>query len=341
MPNLGSFLSGSDAGIERLTITAHQLKDCSDGAKPEKTFKCQVNPEKLKYKFGVKAVGQQEEGEVSSLGGAGQSAAPNAFTTYNEMILHFQFHADATGILPFPKGYEDEFVLGGESSSEEFSLGGAIMAVASGNLGPAKGIPSIRKHLVKLQNTVYGFDPEIHGPPYLKLVWGNVFPKTSNDDSEDPPAVFKGILESCEVEIVLFSLKGEPIKAKIDLKIKSQIAPEQRPLGKSPDLTHHYNINHGEKMTTYCNKIYGRYDSKICAAVAEYNGMVDWELPAGKKMTFPSIHLLEADYLHKYQDTELKFVKDESDDEFMRDLIGDRRYEQHKRFQDKAPPYQA
>ena len=314
-------LSSSDSGIERLTITAHQLRDCSDGAKPEKTFTCQVNPERLKYKFAIETVGHDENGSNSTnMSGPGQSGTPNAFKAYNEMIMHFQFHADATGILPFPKGYESDFVLDGTG-------------------GPGKGTPSIRKHLVRLQNTVYGFDPEIHGPPYLKLVWGNIFPKTSNNDSEDPAAVFKGILKSCEIDIGLFSLKGEPVKAKIDLKIKSQIAPEQRPLGNSPDLTHYHDITYGEKMTNYCNKIYGRYDSKICAAVAEYNGLADWELPAGKKMVFPSIHLLESDYLEKYEDAVLKFVKDESEDEFMLDLIGEQRYKQYQKLQKGRLPY--
>ena len=312
---LGGFLSGSDAGIERLTITSHKLLDCSDS--PLSTFTCQVNPEGLSYEFGVEDVGTGGGKENGEMGSPGGSAPPEGFKMYNKMDLKFEFWADATGILPIPDDLKSYFEADGGGGG--FSLGSLL-----GGGAP----PSIRKYLNLLQTTVYGYEPEIHGPPFLKFVWGNIFPDTSNKKGEDNPAVYKGTLKSCKVDIKLFSLKGEPVKAKITLDTKSAIAPEQRPLGNSPDLTHYYDITHGEKMTTYCNRIYGRYDSKICAAVAEYNGMVDWELPAGKKMTFPSIHLLEANYLDKYEDAEMKFVKDESDDEFMRDLIGSRRTEQ-------------
>jgi hypothetical protein len=58
-------------------------------------------------------------------------------------------------------------------------------------------------------------------------------------------------------------LGGEPVKPEINLNIKSQMAPEVRPLGNSPDLTHVYEITKEDKMTTYCDKIYGRHDVKI------------------------------------------------------------------------------
>lgn len=304
-----SFLSGSDAGIERLTITAHQLRDCTDGAKKEKTFKVQVNPEKIEYSFGYKGVGEEKKGgEGHTLSGPGQSGPVTGFTAYQEMGMKFVFHADATGLLPIDD--EDEFTNGGK--------------------------PSIRNHLNKLQNTVYGYDEEIHGPPYLKLVWGKVFPNSNTKEGENNPAVYKAQLKSCNVEITLFSLKGEPIKAKITLELQSQMAPEERPLGKSPDLTHYYEITEGDKMTSYCNYIYGRYDSKICSAVAEYNNMIDWKLKGGTKVIFPSIHMLEEKYLEDYEEVEVTPIKKRSKEELMKSWIGEKRANQYyKNFPNK------
>lgn len=294
-----SFLSGSDAGIERLTITSHKLRDCTDG--PLSTFKVQVNPKELKYEFGYEGVGQEKGKDPANLGPAGGSAPVDGFTAYNKMTMDFKFHADATGLLPIDS--EDEFTNGGK--------------------------PSIRNHLNKLQNTVYGYEEEIHGPPYLKLVWGKVFPNSSTQSGESNPAVYKAMLKKCEITITLFSLKGEPVKAEINLQLESQMAPEERPLGKSPDLTHYFEITEGDKMTTYCNEIYGRYDSKICAAVAEYNNMIDWKLQGGTKIIFPSIHMLEDKYLEDYEEVEVESVITQSEEEQMIELIGEKRTAQY------------
>ena len=300
------FFSGSDDTLLRLVITSHKKVDCTDDAAYK--FEVQTNPENVEYSFGVK--------DPSSGGGGGKVASsldstpgssggpPAVFQGYNKMGLDFKFYADATGIVPIKKEMKSQF-LKGETT------------------------PSIREHLVLLQNTVYGYEPEIHGPPYLKLVWGNIFPSTSNANDEKQPAVFKATLESCTVKIVLFSLLGEPVKAEINLKLKSELAPEARPLGKSPDITHLVDISHGDKMTMHCERIYGRYDSKICSAVAEYNGLIDWDLKAKAKMVFPSIHLLNQDYLDHYEEMEIKPVNDASEYEQMVELIGEKKTKQH------------
>lgn len=296
-----SFLSGSDAGIERLTITSHKLRDCTDAALS--TFKVQVNPKELSYSFGYKGVGQDKKDEEKSMAPPGGSGPVDGFTAYNKMPMKFEFHADATGLLPIDDGMKAEFMNGTS--------------------------PSIRLHLNKLQNTVYGYEEEIHGPPYLKLVWGKVFPNSTTKSGENNPAVYKAMLKNCDIKITLFSLKGEPVKAEITLELESQMAPEERPLGKSPDLTHYFEITEGEKMTTYCNEIYGRYDSKICAAVAEYNNMIDWKLKGGTKIIFPSIHMLEDKYLEDYEEVEIESVVQQSEEEQMRELIGEKRAAQY------------
>ncbi|WMX14622.1 hypothetical protein [Aureispira sp. CCB-E] len=303
---MGSFFSGSDDGISRLTITSHKKLTCTD--EEVNTFEVQMNPENVEYSFGIEdpkgKSGKDNQG--AGIGTPGSSGGPPAvFSGYQRIVMDFKFYADATGIVPVKDSIKEQFFL------------------------DDKKTPSIRKHLDLLQNTVYGYEPEVHGPPYLKLVWGNIFPDTGNDNKEKKPAVFKGTLESCTVKIVLFSLKGEPVKAEINLKLKSEIAPEARPMGNSPDITHHVDISHGDKMTMHCERIYGRYDSKICSAVAEYNNLIDWDLKPESKMVFPSIHLLNQEYLDNYEDMEVRPLDEQSEYEQMVELIGEKRAKQH------------
>jgi hypothetical protein len=304
-----SFFTGTadkGDGIARLVITSHKKLDCTDDA--GYTFEVQMNPEAVSYEFGI----EDPDGGGSSKGGSKMSGTPGSsggppavFSGFQNMDMDFVFHADATGIVPYKETMKDQFFM------------------------DDKKTPSIRNHLNLLQNTVYGYEPEIHGPPYLKMVWGNIFPDTSNDNKEKKVAVFKGTLKKCKIDILLFSLKGEPVKAKITLSIKSEIAPEARPLGKSPDITHYVDISQGDKMTMHCERIYGRYDSKICSAVAEYNDMIDWNLKPKSKMVFPSIHLLDKEYLDHYEEMEVKPVNDQSEYEQMVELIGEKKAKQH------------
>lgn len=301
------FFSGSDDGLARLVITAHKKLDCTDPG--GLSFEVQMNPKDLSYEFGINdpsGGGDSSKSEGQTMGTPGNSGPPpSVFSGYQGMELTFNFHADATGIVPYKEEMKEQFYLDDGKT------------------------PSIRKHLDLLQNTVYGFDPEIHGPPYLELVWGNIFPDSDTSNKEEKTAVFKASLKSCKVKLLLFSLKGEPVKAEITLTLKSEMAPDARPLGNSPDITHHVDISYGDKMTMHCEKIYGRYDSKICSAVAEYNDMIDWNLKPQSKMTFPSIHLLNKEYLDHYEEVEIKPVNEQSEYEQMVELIGEKKTKQH------------
>ncbi|MCH2023706.1 MAG: hypothetical protein MK207_14620 [Saprospiraceae bacterium] len=293
-------LPGSDSGICRLTINAHETVDCSD-TPDSKTgvFVCQMNPEKVSYSFGIESSG----GDNSNSADGASAAANTGFQGFNTMDMNFTFIADATGIVPVEDVNKDFF---GEDDK-----------------------PTIRPYLNHLQNVIYGYKAKSHTPPYLSFVWGNIFPNTANDDTEDKPAVFKGKLKDCKIELELFSITGEPVKASITLQIESMVAADARPMGESPDVTHHIDISYGDKMTMHCNDIYGRYDSKICAAVADYNNLIDWDLKPGTQMVFPSIHMLNEKYLDKFEDVEIKPVNEDTEYEQMVDLVGKKKAEQY------------
>ena len=46
-------------------------------------------------------------------------------------------------------------------------------------------------------------------------------------------------------------------------------------------------------------------------------------------MVFPSIHLLNEKYLDKFEDVELKMIQEESEEELMMDLIGEKKSKQY------------
>jgi len=294
-------LPGSDSGQERLKIEAYEKIDCTGTA--VSTFIAQTNPEDLTYSF---SLGDADEGETA----VGNSAAPPVFPGYFGTEMNFKIFADATGIVPIPEELKSKNLFGTDKA------------------------PTIKPYLDLLQNTVYSYQEASHGPPYLKLIWGKIFPNNNTKNEESLPAVYKGQLISYDVKLLLFSTKGEPIRAEINLKIKSLIAPDAKPLGQSPDLTHYIPITFGDKMTMHCNKIYGRYDAQICAAVSEYNNMIDWNLQnmAGKTLTFPSIHLLNEKYLDAFKDQEPKQVKlfnKKSEYEQIVSLVGEKKAKQY------------
>ncbi len=326
---LGALLNGgaSDANMERLVICSHEMVDCSDKVdittNSDKTFHVQMNPKEVKYEFGVRDAKKESDSDTSKgiQGATGMSAPPTGFDGYSETNMVFNFQADATGIIPIPDKIKGEFSKGGK--------------------------PSIRPHLEKLQDVVYAYKAESHGPPYLSLTWGKVFP--ASNTGETSSAVFKATLEKCEVKILLFSLSGEPVRADITLTLKSLVAPDARPLGNSPDITHNVDIQYGAKMTTICKGIYGRYDSKICAAIADYNGLVNCDLQthAGKKLVFPSIHLLDDEYLEEWDKLEKDQKKAEKGKvkthyERKVELIGQKRADQYFKTMelDKDEPYE-
>ncbi len=317
-----SFFGGSDAGLQRLKITGYKNIQCTDPTGAD--FTVQVNPAEMKYVYAVKGMEDKDKGGATDKtlsASVGESGPPAAFKGYESMDMVFKFKADATGVLPIAKDMEGEF--GGDKS------------------------PSIRVHLQKLQETVYAYQTDTHAPPFLKFVWGKIFPNTSN--GPEKTAVFKGKMKKCEITVKLFALDGEPIKADIVLTVESVIAADAKLIGNSPDVSHFIPINFGDKMTTICKNIYGRYDSKICAAVANYNGLINCDLQGqvGEKLTFPSIQILEESYIEDWDTIEEKkkkisLEKIETHYEHMESLIGKKKAKQYFKTFGFAPdqPYE-
>jgi hypothetical protein len=283
-------------------IRAHTKVDCSDepSEKDEKkVFIAQVNPEKMEYEFGYKSLNSSDKSKSSEdemgTNAVGTPAPPPGFQGYKSIGMTFDFLADATGILPIPEDLKGEFE--GE--------GGGLFGGKP---------PSIRKHLDRLKNVIYGENKEIHGPPFLSILWGKVMPDSKNGEDAQG-GVFKCTLDKCKIEVLLFSASGEPIKAKISITVNSLVSPDAWQTRNSPDVTHSIPVQYGDKMTVHCKEIYGRYDSNICAAIADYNGLVDWDLQehVGKKLTFPSIHMLNELYLENWKDLEKQQKKEEAE----------------------------
>ena len=145
------------------------------------------------------------------------------------------------------------------------------------NTGAIKDSLPIDESLQQLEMVAEKYVGSTHQPPFLKIVWG-----TLN---------FKGRLKSKDVNYVLFSGEGEPIRAEVTLKISLYIdvvTDEKEKNSSSPDLSHLFTIKAGDTLPKLCREVYGSIG--YVAEVARVNGLSGFRnLPPGTKLLFPPL----------------------------------------------------
>lgn len=152
--------------------------------------------------------------------------------------------------------------------------------------------PNVEPYVTKLKDLLYGFGEEEHRPPYLKLTWAKVLSNASTKASGTTAGVYNGVLEEMEVNYELFSVEGNPVRAKISLTIKACVAPKEAPGQNSPDLTHIIEVKHGDNLTKLSQNI---YDSPEYAhQIARVNGLASvFALRPGMKLLFPPLDKMD------------------------------------------------
>ena len=93
---------GSDDGQMMVTIQSH--KAITLDAQIGSDFVLQTTPEKLSYSLGV----EWNSGDGSDSANADSAPIPT-FNAYKKIDLSLTFYADATGLVKFPKGHEEDF----------------------------------------------------------------------------------------------------------------------------------------------------------------------------------------------------------------------------------------
>lgn len=139
------------------------------------------------------------------------------------------------------------------------------------------GVTSVSDEIDKLKSVVYAYNGGIHSPNYLRILWGKL--------------TFVCRLESMDIEYLLFTPRGVPLRARISVKFKQYNSPEMvqlRARKSSPDLTHSRIATAGDTLPLLCFQIYN--DSKYYVEVARINGLDSFrKLEPGQSITFPPL----------------------------------------------------
>ncbi len=151
---------------------------------------------------------------------------------------------------------------------------------ATGVVPQTKGgasVTSVMDELTKLKAVVYSYNGNIHSPNYLRVLWGTL--------------TFDCRLISMDIEYLLFTPRGVPLRAKIAPKFTQYISAQKLELEakkKSPDLTHYRTVVSGDTLPLMCYRIY--QDSTYYIAVAKINGLDNFRhLEPGRQIFFPPL----------------------------------------------------
>lgn len=186
---------------------------------------------------------QEYKIEYNQEQGSGTSASPQPFTRMPPQEMAFDFLFDRTGALPFsppmPRG--------------------------------------VMHDIEKLKKMTYDFNGDIHRPPYLFIVWGEL--------------KFKCVLSSLNIQFKLFRSDGTPIRAVVRGTFKQFMDEQQRQQEEntsSPDLTHIRVAKAGDTLPLLSYQIYG--DPKYYPEVARANGLSFFQkLAPGTQLVFPPL----------------------------------------------------
>lgn len=147
--------------------------------------------------------------------------------------------------------------------------------------------PNIEEYITELRKLLYGYNSEMHQPPYLKLTWGKIFAASGSADGAIA-GVFNCVLQEMTVNYELFSSEGKPIRAKVKINLKPFTDPQARPAGNSPDLTHIIEVKQGDNLAKLCNEVYESTD--YYHQVAQINGLASaYAIRPGMKLIFPPL----------------------------------------------------
>jgi nucleoid-associated protein YgaU len=151
---------------------------------------------------------------------------------------------------------------------------------ATGAVSGPKGstqVKSVSDEIGKLKSVVYSYNGSVHSPNYLRLLWGTLS--------------FDCRLVNMNVEYVLFTPQGLPLRSKLNLELSEYLSPEKLELKarkNSPDMTHRRTVVAGDTLPLMCFQIY--QDSTRYLDVARHNKLNDFRnLEPGQQIFFPPL----------------------------------------------------
>lgn len=236
-------------GIVKMSFEAHELVNFKSKKGGNAYVELQLNPKEISMNYSIT---QNDSG-----GAAGDSTPGMPQFTYVSPSLDIETYIDTTGVL-------------------------------NTTTHPLYESTTVQDYVKLLKEVVYDYIDATHGPPYVKIEWGDVNMSTSNNESERENKFFKGQLEKLNITYELFSKSGEPVRAKLSLSFKAVTDPAARPTGQSPDLTHFHQVQIGDNLSMLSNKIYGRPDFYM--QLAKVNNLSSvYQMVAGERIIIPPL----------------------------------------------------
>ncbi|MCK9182476.1 MAG: hypothetical protein M0P13_06320 [Fibrobacteraceae bacterium] len=144
---------------------------------------------------------------------------------------------------------------------------------------PDSGRLNVKKRIDQLKKVICAYDGSEHETPVVKLEWGSL--------------IRYARLSDMNVQYVLFSEDGTPLRATVDLSfIEAELEKEilAKKNKSSPDMTHLVEVKAGDSLPLMCSQIYN--DASYYLEVARVNGLSNFrQLKAGSYLYFPPLSL--------------------------------------------------
>ena len=124
---------------------------------------------------------------------------------------------------------------------------------------------------------MFSVNGDTHEANFLIISWGDF--------------LYKGQVQCLEITYSAFKSDGEPLRAKVELKIKGSLDLQMKKAAaglNSPDLTHSVVVKEGDSLPAIAYKVYG--DSAYYLDLARVNGLKSFrKLEAGTRIIAPPI----------------------------------------------------
>ncbi|XVU28360.1 LysM peptidoglycan-binding domain-containing protein [Actinoplanes sp. CA-054009] len=168
-------------------------------------------------------------------------------------------------------------IPGLEAPPLQYVRGGSETLAVQALVDTSDTLASVRSTYVDAVRGLMRPDSKEHAPPIVRFVWDE--------------AVFTGVLEKLDVNYVLFTKDGVPLRAQLDLTLKEyrtaaqQVAETPR---SSPTVEKSYVVRRGDTWPAIAYAVYRRAD--VWRELARANGISDpRDLRPGLVLTVPRL----------------------------------------------------
>lgn len=172
----------------------------------------------------------------------------------------------STYILSEPSALKLSLLLDGTGVSESSASGES---------------PSVSSRVNTFLKLAYQYNGDIHRPNWLRVQWGDLW------DSKG----FNCRLEDVEITYNRFDHAGKPLRATLDITLKSDASLEEQAREKkatSPDLTHRRTVVAGDTLPLLSQQIYG--SPQHVAFIARSNQLDSLRvIEPGTELIFPPL----------------------------------------------------